>query len=294
MPSKNREHFIIHYNFKENQMVKIIAVTNQKGGVGKTTTSVNLAASLADSGAKVLLVDMDPQGNATMGCGVNKYEIATSVYDVLIQDANARTVAVYLEKEKFTLLPSNADVTAAEVELISMPMKEHRLRLALSPIKNDYDYILIDCPPTLNMLTLNALVAADGVLIPLQCEYYALEGLSALVDTVLQIHSSINPKLEIFGIVRTMFDQRTNLTTEVSRQLIEHFGTKLYTTTIPRNVRLAEAPSFGQSILQYDRQSKGALAYLVLASELKRKISPVSGSGLPNKPAQLEPALTEV
>ena len=275
-------------------MVKIIAVTNQKGGVGKTTTSVNLAASLADSGAKVLLVDMDPQGNATMGCGVNKYDVETSVYDVLIQDANARSVAVYLDKEKFAVLPSNADVTAAEVELISVPMKEHRLRLALSPIKNDYDYILIDCPPTLNMLTLNALVAADGVLIPLQCEYYALEGLSALVDTVDQIRASINPKLEIFGIVRTMFDQRTNLTTEVSRQLIEHFGTKLYTTTIPRNVRLAEAPSFGQSILQYDRQSKGALAYLVLASELKRKISVGSGSALPIKPAQFEPALTDV
>lgn len=275
-------------------MVKIIAVTNQKGGVGKTTTSVNLAASLADSGAKVLLVDMDPQGNATMGCGVNKYEVQSSVYDLLIQDANARSVAQYLEKEKFAVLPSNADVTAAEVELMSVPMKEHRLRLALTPIKNDYDYILIDCPPTLNMLTLNALVAADGVLIPLQCEYYALEGLSALVDTVEQIRASINPKLEIFGIVRTMFDPRNNLTTEVSRQLIEHFGTKLYTTTIPRNVRLAEAPSFGQSILQYDRMSKGALAYLVLASELKRKVSLPSSTTLAAKSNQPESALTEV
>jgi len=275
-------------------MVKIIAVTNQKGGVGKTTTSVNLAASLADLGSKVLLVDLDPQGNATMGCGVNKYEVQTSIYDVLIQDANARHVAIYLEKEKFAVLPSNADVTAAEVELMSVPMKEHRLRLALAPIKNEYDYILIDCPPSLNMLTLNALAAADGVLIPLQCEYYALEGLSSLVDTIEQIRVSINPKLAVLGIVRTMYDPRNNLTTEVSKQLIDHFGSKLYTTTIPRNIRLAEAPSFGQSILQYDRASKGGLAYRVLATELKRKISMPSSAALAERTNTPEPALTEI
>nr|PZN80906.1 MAG: chromosome partitioning protein [Pseudomonadota bacterium] len=253
-------------------MKRVIAVANQKGGVGKTTTAVNLAASLAATRRRVLLIDLDPQGNATMGCGVDKNQLARSVCDVLLGDCDMASAMVRIERAGFTLLPSNQDVTAAEVRLLAMPSgRETRLREALDPVRNDFDVILIDCPPALNMLTVNALVAADSVLIPMQCEYYALEGLSALLSTIEQIRSTVNPQLEIEGILRTMFDPRNNLANEVSAQLIQHFGDKVFRTVIPRNVRLAEAPSFGTPVLYHDRDSRGALAYLALAGEMIRR-----------------------
>lgn len=253
-------------------MKRVIAVANQKGGVGKTTTAVNLAASLAATRRRVLLIDLDPQGNATMGCGVDKNQLARSACDVLLGDSDMASAMVRIERAGFTLLPSNQDVTAAEVRLLSMPSgRETRLREALEPVRNDFDVILIDCPPALNMLTVNALVAADSVLIPMQCEYYALEGLSALLSTIEQIRSTVNPSLEIEGILRTMFDPRNNLANEVSAQLIQHFGDKVFRTVVPRNVRLAEAPSFGTPVLYHDRDSRGALAYLALAGEMIRR-----------------------
>ncbi|GAB1269768.1 chromosome partitioning protein Soj [Aurantivibrio infirmus] len=254
----------------------IYAITNQKGGVGKTTTCVNLAASLVATKKKVLLIDIDPQGNATMGSGVDKNDLEYSVYDVLchqmpISDVVQKNVLQDSIATSYDVLPANADLTAAEVEMLSLENKEQRLKQALESVREYYDYILIDCPPSLNMLTVNALTACDGVIIPMQCEYYALEGLSALVNTINQIQQHLNPKLMIEGILRTMYDPRNSLTNDVSQQLTNHFGDRLYRTCIPRNVRLAEAPSFGVPVLVYDKQSKGAISYLTLAGEIIRR-----------------------
>jgi chromosome partitioning protein len=248
-----------------------MAVTNQKGGVGKTTTCVNLAASLAATKRRVLLVDMDPQGNATMGSGVDKNTLELSGYDMLTKRATASQVIFYVEASGFDILPANGDLTAAEVELMNEIGREHRLRLAINTVREHYDYILIDCPPSLNLLTVNALSAADTVLIPMQCEYYALEGLAALMNTVEQIQETVNPELQIEGILRTMYDPRNSLTLDVSSQLSEFFGDKVYRAVIPRNVRLAEAPSYGLPAIKYDRTSKGAVAYLALAGEMVRR-----------------------
>jgi len=252
-------------------MTRIIAIANQKGGVGKTTTTINLAASLAATRRRVLLVDLDAQGNATMGCGVDKYRLQWSVRDVLLEAASARDTTTTSEGLGFNVLPANADMTEAEIKLRDMPAGDFALKLALETVAADYDYILIDCPPALSKLTVNAFVAADGVLIPMQCEYYALEGLTALVDTIKKIQRVINPQLEIDGLLRTMFDPRNNLSNEVSAQLIEHFGDKVYRTLVPRNVRLAEAPSHGIPVMAYDAASAGAKAYLALAGELLRR-----------------------
>ena len=253
-------------------MNRVIAIANQKGGVGKTTTAVNLAASLAATRRRVLLIDLDPQGNATMGSGVEKTQLTLSSCEVLLGEAELAAALVTLEHGGYTLLPANQDLTAAEVRLLALPIgREIKLRQALQPKRNDFDVILIDCPPALNMLTVNALVAADSVLIPMQCEYYALEGLSALLSTVEQIRLAANPALCIEGVLRTMFDPRNNLANEVSAQLITHFADKVFRTVIPRNIRLAEAPSFGKPALFHDRESRGALAYLALAGEMIRR-----------------------
>lgn len=249
-------------------MGKIIAVTNQKGGVGKTTTSVNLAASLASFDRRVLLIDLDPQGNAAMGCGVDKENIHYSGYDLMMTEVPAAETVIGLTELGFAIIPGNADLTAAEVQLMKAERKEQRLRDALMPIRENYDYILIDCPPSLNMLTLNAMVAANSLLIPMQCEYYALEGLSALMSTLQNIQDTVNPQLCLEGILRTMFDDRNRLTKDVSEQLIRYFGDKVFLTCIPRNIRLAEAPSHGLPVLNYDKASRGATSYLALAKEM--------------------------
>ena len=251
-------------------MPRIISIANQKGGVGKTTTAVNLAAALVESQRRVLLVDMDPQGNATMASGVDKRDIGASSTEVLFNEASAEQ-AILRAAEGYDLLPTNIDLTAAELRLMDAPNRERRLKDALAPVRERYDYILIDCPPSLSLLTLNALAASDGVLVPMQCEYFALEGLSALVDTIEALKLKLNPTLEIEGVLRTMFDVRNNLANAVSGELTRHFGERVFRTIVPRNVRLAEAPSHGQSIIGYDRASRGGIAYLGLAGEIVRR-----------------------
>jgi chromosome partitioning protein len=261
-------------------MQRVIAIANQKGGVGKTTTAVNLAASLAATKRRVLLMDLDPQGNATMGSGIDKGSLTYSTCEVLLGECELAQALVPVEPSGFTLLPANQDLTAAEVRLLTLPIaREIKLRQALAPIRADFDIILIDCPPALNMLTVNALVAADSVLIPMQCEYYALEGLTALLSTVEQIRVAANPGLTVEGVLRTMFDPRNNLSNEVSNQLITHFGNQVFRTIIPRNIRLAEAPSFGKPALFHDKESRGALAYLALAGEMIRREEEMLAAG---------------
>lgn len=259
-------------------MVKMISIANQKGGVGKTTTSTNLAASLAHYGRRVLLIDLDPQGNATMGSGVDKHAVRHTINDVLLLKVPAKAACIQTPCH-YDLLASNGDLTEAEIQLIQAAKREYRLKEALAPIMGDYDYILIDCPPSLNMLTVNALTASSAVLVPIQCEYYALEGLSSLLSTIQDIVKTSNPHLCIEGLLRTMYDGRNCLTQQVSEQLIEHFSDKVYKTVIPRNVRLAEAPSHGLPVLQYDKHSAGAAAYLAVAAEILQKDKLMTSKG---------------
>lgn len=250
--------------------MKILAITNQKGGVGKTTTCVNLAASLAHQGKKVLLIDLDPQGNASTGSGIDKAHLKYSIYHVLINDKTLQDVIVRSEHGGFDVAPSNRELAGAEVELVNEMARETRLKQAIAQLGNVYDYVLLDCPPALNLVTVNALTAAHSVMIPMQCEYYALEGLSDLVNTIKKVRAHLNPVLEIEGLLRTMFDNRNMLASQVSSQLVSHFGKKVYQTVIPRNIRLAEAPSYGMPVLVYDKASKGAMAYVELANEIIR------------------------
>ena len=249
-------------------MTRILAITNQKGGVGKTTTGVNLTASLGATRQRVLLVDLDPQGNATMGSGVDKRDLGATVYHLLLGTRTLDMVKVRAANAEYDLIPANRELAGAEVELVDLENRETRLKEALSAVEADYDFILIDCPPALNLLTVNGLTAAHAVMIPMQCEYYALEGLSDLVATIKKVRANLNPRLEIEGLLRTMYDPRNTLAQQVSEQLLAHFGDKVYRTVIPRNVRLAEAPSHGMPALSFDLGSKGAQAYLALAGEM--------------------------
>jgi chromosome partitioning protein len=252
--------------------MKVLAITNQKGGVGKTTTAVNLAASLGAAGQRVLLIDLDPQGNATTGAGITKKEALPTVYQLLIGAATLSDVCIQTEFS-FDVLPANRELAGAEVELIELSEREFRLKNALQAGRAAYDFILIDCPPALNMLTVNGLVAADSVLIPMQCEYYALEGLSDLVETLRKVRANLNSRLEIEGLLRTMYNPQSTLTQQVSAELERHFGNKVYQTIVPRNVRLAEAPSYGKPVIAFDKNSRGALAYSALAKEILERVA---------------------
>ncbi|WP_394252406.1 ParA family protein [Vibrio profundi] len=252
-------------------MGRIVAIANQKGGVGKTTTCINLAASMAATKRKVLVVDLDPQGNATMASGVDKYQVEASAYDLLVEDTHFDEVVCRRTSGNYDLIAANGDVTAAEIKLMEVFAREVRLKNALAGVRDNYDFIFIDCPPSLNLLTINAMAAADSVLVPMQCEYFALEGLTALMDTISKLAAVVNENLKIEGLLRTMYDPRNRLSNEVSDQLKKHFGNKVYRTVIPRNVRLAEAPSHGKPAMYYDKYSAGAKAYLALAGEMLRR-----------------------
>jgi chromosome partitioning protein len=260
-------------------MTQIYCVANQKGGVGKTTTAVNLAASLAGHKQRVLLVDLDPQGNATMGSGIDKQAISSTVYQVLLGEANALETIVHSEEAGYDVLPANRELAGAEVELVGFERRERRLREALAAVQKDYDFILIDCPPALSLLTLNGLCAADGVIIPMQCEYFALEGLSDLVNTIKQVHANLNRDLKIIGLLRVMFDPRITLQQQVSEQLKQHFGEKVFDTVVPRNVRLAEAPSYGLPGVVFDRSSRGAVAYNQFGAEMIKRTKALAAAG---------------
>lgn len=256
----------------KGEAAKVFCITNQKGGVGKTTTAINLAAALASLGMRVLLVDLDPQGNATMGSGIDKNALQANLYQVLLGTATIVDVCKRSDSGGFDVLPANRELSGAEIDLIDMDDREQRLRLAIDTVRDDYDYILIDCPPTLSMLTLNGLASAHGVIIPMQCEYFALEGLSDLVNTIKRVYRNINPELQLIGLLRVMFDTRVTLQQQVSAQIETHFGDKVFQTIVPRNVRLAEAPSHGMPGTVYDKASRGAKAYIEFGNELVKRM----------------------
>ena len=263
-------------------MSKILAIANQKGGVGKTTTAVNLAAALAELGQRVLLADLDPQGNATMGSGIEKRTALPTVYQILLNQVSVRDARMRSEPGHFDVIPANRELAGAEIDLVNLEQRDLRLKVALAQVADDYDFILMDCPPTLNLLTVNAFAAAETVLIPMQCEYYALEGLTDLVATIKKVKQRLNPTIQIEGLLRVMFDPRSTLAQQVSEQIKQHFGDKVYDTVIPRNVRLAEAPSFGTAAMYHDKDSRGALAYLALAGEIIRRDEEAATGHLPD------------